>query len=99
MKYLELMAEVNTLRDQVKARSMIFDVSTKELCADAFGLKFNAFYDLPYKLWGCQSERLTELLRAMSRDIDDVEAWCGQDLHKTPYTDWYHIYRDWLKEV
>jgi hypothetical protein len=99
MKYRELMVQVNNLRDKIKERSRIFDVSGKEDVARAFHVRFDTFYDLPYTLWSAQATRLKEKLDAMSRDIDDVETWCGQNLHKTAYCDWYHIYDDWLSDM
>ena len=89
---------VGALKDELKNRSRVFNVCEKEACAKTFGLRFDAFYDLPYKLWIMQDQRMYELINAMSRDIDEVEAWCGQDLHKTSFANWMHVYHDWLSE-
>jgi hypothetical protein len=46
-----LLEEARVLREEYKARTMIYQVEEKEAAAKFFGRPLDYFYDLPYKRW------------------------------------------------
>jgi hypothetical protein len=66
---------VNSLKDELKARSRIFNIDAKERCAIAFGLPVDTYYEYSYIEWGKASERFQFLMDEQSRQIEEYANW------------------------
>jgi hypothetical protein len=99
MNYTETMQLKGSLQDELRSRSRIHDVVNKEFAARFFGLPLDTYYHTPLSEWIHQSRRLDEILDCMSRDVKAVSDWAGIDLYTHPFSSWYLLYRDWLKQL
>jgi hypothetical protein len=73
---------VNSLKDELKARSRIFNIDAKERCAIAFGLPMDTYYEYSYVEWRKASERFQFLLDEQSRQIEEYADWEDSEVLK-----------------
>ena len=80
--------ECNALREQRKARSMVFQVDSKEYAAKAFRRPLTHFYHWPFRHW----VKVDAMLRRMESQVMDECLALGID-HRKPWNSFPHFRR------
>lgn len=90
--------EYNAIKEFIKQRTLIFDVSGKEHTAKFFGLPLETYYHYSFEDWMIAKQRLTDYIEQMSQNIRKVEVFYGEDLSNVSFTNWKSKFETWAKE-